>query len=315
MGEVGMLVLGAVLLLLGTDSLAKGVAAALARRQSAGFAYGLWAAALMALVPAALLAGIASHLGAHDLALGGLVGGAIAQLGLVLGLAAVVRALRVRVRAISWIAPMLIGAVILLGALAFDGTLSPVDGGLLVVAFVLCALVIARAARREREAARALFDGGARTLAPALVGLRIVLGAALAGYGAWLLVHAGIGIAAAAHWNSLIIGLVVLGALGALASAPGALATARRGHGDFAVAQALLGALGNVLLLLGVLALGHALELPPSLLRFELLALFALAVAIHPMMLSDGELSRREGLALVVTYLLFVIVEWWLVVG
>ena len=37
-------------------------------------------------------------------------------------------------------APMLIGAVILLGALAFDGTLSPVDGGLLVVAFVLCAL-------------------------------------------------------------------------------------------------------------------------------------------------------------------------------
>ncbi len=315
MGEVGMFVLGAVLLLLGTDSLAKGVAAALARRQSGGYAFGVWAAALNALLPAALVAGIAARLGARDLAVGALVGGAIAQLGLVLGLAAVVAALQVRVRAFAWIGPMLIGAVILLGVLAYDGRLSTLDGGLLVAAFVAAAIVIGRAAGREREAARVLFDGAERTLGTGLVVLRIVLGAALAGYGAWLLVPAGIGIAGAAHWNTLIVGLIALGAVSALASAPAALAAARRGHGDFAVAQALLGAMGNVLLVLGALALGRTLELPPSLLRFEILALFALSVAVYPMMRSDGELSRREGLVLLVTYLLLIVVEWWLIVG
>lgn len=315
MGEVGLFVLGAVLLLLGTDSLAKGVAAALARRQSGGYAFGVWAAGLNALLPAALIAGVAAWLGARELAVGALVGSAIAQLGLVLGLAALVAALRVRIRALAWIAPMLIGAVILFGVLAFDGKLSAVDGGLLVLAFALAAIGIARAAGREREAARVLFDGNARTLGVGLVVLRIVLGAALAGYGAWLCVGAGIGLAAAAHWNALIVGLVALGAVGALASAPAALAAARRGHGDFAVAQALLGALCNILLVLGVLALGRTLELPSSFLRFEVLALFALAVAVYPMMRSDGELSRREGTALLVTYFLFVIAEGWLVVG
>lgn len=313
MGEVGLFVLGAVLLLLGTDSLAKGVAALLARRQSAGYAFAFSASALNALIPAALVAGIAIYVGARDLALGGIVGGAIAQLGLVLGLAAVVAPLRVRLAAFGWVNPLLLAAIVLVGVLGLDHQLSALDGGILVAAFIVAAILVGRAASRERVAARALFDVSARTLAPGLVVLRVLVGAGLAGYGAWVLVHAGIRLAGAAHWNTLIIGLVALGAVTALASAPSALGVARRGEGDFAVGQALLGALCNVLLLLGVLALWHPLALPPSLLRFELPAMFALALAIYPMMRSDGELSRREGSVLLVAYALFVGAEWWLV--
>ena len=47
--------------------------------------------------------------------------------------------------------------------------------------------------------------------------------------------------------------VLAIAALTAIAAAPAALAAARRGHGDFAVAQALLGAMGNVLLVLGAL--------------------------------------------------------------
>ena len=313
MGEIGLFVLGAVLLVLGTDSLAKGVAAMLARRQSGGYAFALSAAALNAVLPAALVAGIAAQVGARDLALGSLLGGAIAQLGLVLGLAALVAPLRVRLAAFAWVNPLLLAAIVLVGVLGFDGQLSALDGGILIGAFVVAAVLIGRAAGRERAAARVLFEENARTLAPALLALRILVGAGLAGYGAWSLVHAGIAIAGAAHWNALIIGLVALGAVTALASAPAALGVARRGQGDFAVGQTLLGALCSMLLVLGALALWHPLALPPSLLRFELPALFALALAIYPMMRSDGELSRREGAVLLVAYVLFVAAEWWLV--
>ena len=313
MGEVGLFVSGIVLLLLGTDSLAKGIAAALARRQSGGYAFALSAAALNALLPAALVAGIAAHLGARDLALGGLVGGALAQLGLVLGLAALIAPLRVRLAAFAWVNPLLLAAIVLVGVLGFDGQLSALDGGILVVAFVVAALLVGRAAGRERAAARVLFEDSARTLAPALIAVRILAGAALAGYGAWLLVNASIAIAGTAHWNALIIGLIALGVVTALASAPAALGVARRGQGDFAVGQALLGALCNMLLLLGALALWQPLAVPPSLLRFELPALFALALAIYPMMRSDGELSRREGVVLLIAYALIVAAEWWLI--
>jgi cation:H+ antiporter len=46
-----------------------------------------------------------------------------------------------------------------------------------------------------------------------------------------------------------------------------------------------------------------------SLMHFELPALFALALAVYPMMRSDGELSRREGMVLLVSYVLVVVVE------
>ena len=70
--------------------------------------------------------------------------------------------------------------------------------------------------------------------------------------------------------------------------------------------------MASILLVAGVLALGRTLELPPSFLRFELLALFALAVAVYPMMRSDGALSGREGGILLADWLLFVAAELWL---
>ena len=50
----------------------------------------------------------------------------------------------------------------------------------------------------------------------------------------------------------------------------------------------------------------------PSLMRFELPALFALAAATYPMMRSDGALSGREGGILLAAWLLFVAAELWL---
>ncbi|MEO8010448.1 MAG: sodium:calcium antiporter, partial [Dokdonella sp.] len=134
----------------------------------------------------------------------------------------------------------------------------------------------------------------------------------MAAYGAWSLVLGSIGIATATMINPLIVGLVGLGTVTALASLPAAISASRRGRGEFALGQALLGALCNLLLLLGVLAITRSPAIEPSLSRFELPALFALALAIYPMMRNDGQLSSREGTVLVMASIAFMAAELWL---
>jgi cation:H+ antiporter len=87
---------------------------------------------------------------------------------------------------------------------------------------------------------------------------------------------------------------------------------ARRGQGDFAIGHAFGAVLGSVLLAAGILALWQPVGVARSLQHIEIPALVALAVAIYPMMRSDGELSRREGMILVAAYALFLIGEAWM---
>lgn len=309
-GHAGGFLLGAVLLILGGDSLARGLTGLVIRRAVAPPIASLSMLAFGAVVPALAVTVAAMGIGEPQLALGSVVGGAITQLGLVLGLAALIAPLRARLRWLGRLNQALVGAVVLVWLLAFGGRWGPIEGAVLVLAWIVAVVWVARAARGEREA----FAGAA--VAPtslARSGIRIAIGLALVAYAAWLLAGACAGFAQAGARNPLLLGLIALGTAGALASVPASLLAARGGDGEFAVGHALGAALTNVLLLLGVLALWHPLAVAESLRRIELPALFALALAIYPMMRSDGELSRREGLVLVAAFAAFIVGEVWLI--
>lgn len=303
------ILLGTVLLLFGNDSLVNGVSGLVARRVGESYLVSMAAACTAALVPLIALVAAALTLDTTDLALGGLLGASIAQLGLLLGLAALLAPLLARLKVFALVNPALIAAVVLVWALGFDHALSALDGGILLLAFVVVVVVIARGIARERSAAKLMFDEPPPNFAPLLLLLRLVVGAVLLALGAWRLVDGSSGLAAGMNLNPLIIGLLVAGPACALSGAPTALLAARRGRGDFALGQALLGALSAILLVLGGLALIHPMALPASMAWLELPVLFAMALAVYPMMRSDGALSSREGGVLLLAWLAFIAIE------
>ncbi|HOX70705.1 MAG TPA: sodium:calcium antiporter [Dokdonella sp.] len=310
--DIGNILLGAVLLLFGTDSLGNGIAGLWARRTAESHAVA-WAGVIAAAVVPALAVVIAtSVLDRPELAVGSLFGAAIAQLGLMLGLAALIAPLLSRLRALAWLNAAVLVAIVLVGALSIDPVYSRLDGSILIVAFAVAAVFFLRIGGSERVAARALFAHAPRRFGVPMLLLRLVLGLALLGLGSWRLVVGGSAFATDLNWNPLIAGLILLGPAIALAGAPSALLAARRGHGDLAVGQAFSGTLAALLLLLGGLAIWQPLAASPSLIRVEIPGLLALAAAVYPMMRSDGALSRREGGVLLAAYLLFVVVEIWL---
>lgn len=309
--DAGNILLGLACLLLGTDSLANGLAGMWVRRQPLAQSAALVAAASAAVFPILALVLAAVLMSERDLALGGIIGGGLAQPGLLLALAAMVAPLLARMDALNWINPILLVAVVLVIALGYDGTLSTFDGGILLAAgFVAVALV-------TRVASRGRVPGQENADAPRVFGwpillTRLLIGAALLGLGAWRLILGGSGLASALTINPMIFGLLIAGPASVLAGAPTAVLAARRGRGELALGQALFGASANLLLVLGALALYQPVAISPSLIRFELPALFALAMAVYPMMRSDGELSRREGWILLASYVLIIAVELWL---
>lgn len=307
--ESGNILLGFVCLLLGTDSLANGVSGLLVRQRVRAYPASLVAAGAAAFLPIVALCVAAATMAEPELALGGLFGGAIAQLGLLLGLAALAAPLLSRLNVLNWINPILLGAVVLVWALGFDQTYSSIDGWILLLAGVLAVVLIVRSAATERVAAAALFEQAPRVFGLPILLVRLLVGLLLLGLGAWRLVIGSSGLSTILAINPLILGLLVCGPASALAGVPLAVAAARRGHGETALAQALLGASLSLLLVLGALALWQPMPVSSSLMHFELPALFALGLAVYPMMRSDGELSRREGSVLLVCYALVVVIE------
>lgn len=304
--------LGTLLLVLGTDSLANGVSGVIARRGAPTRTVALTAAIVAGLGPA-LAIGLAAVLAAqNELALGGLVGGAIAQIGVLIGLSALLAPLLARLRLLVWLNPMLPLAVLLVWALGLDRSYSQLDGGILLAAFVAAAFLLLRQRGHDGDPqAPSLGTPPVISAAPILT-LRVLIGLALVGVGAWRLALGGSALAAALALNPLILGLLVLGPACALAGLPTAVLAARRGRSDFALGQGLIGALGSILLLTGGLALWQPLAAAESLSRIELPVLAALAVALYPMMRSDGALSRREGAVLLIPYMTWVLGEAWL---
>ncbi len=303
--DSGTILLGTVLMLFGTDSLVNGVSGLIARKPDQSWLFAMSSASVAALAPLIALAIAALLLDQVDLGVGAALGGAIAQLGLLLGVAALSAPLLARLKVFAWINPALIGAIVLVWALGLDHAYSRVDGGILLLVFFVLGGLIVRGISREQAATQALFAQVTRTFGPALLFMRLLVGALLIGLGAWRLLVGTVALASSMTLNPLIVGLLVLGPVSAVAGAPTAVLAALRGRGDFALGQAFIAALAAILLVLGALAVIHPLAVPVSIGRFELPVLFTLAVAIYPMMRSDGELSRREGILLVLAWLAF----------
>jgi cation:H+ antiporter len=304
--------LGTLLLVFGTDSLANGVSGTLARRGAHTHAVALAAAIVAGLAPAAAIVLAALLAAQNELALGGLIGNAIAQIGVLIGLSALLAPLLARLRLFAWLNPMLPLAVLLIWALGLDHVYSQVDGGILLAAFVLAGFLLLRQRAHDSGPGASALGAPPVVSGAPILALRILIGLALIGFGGWRLAMAGSGLAAALALNPLIPGLLVLGPACALAGLPTAVLAARRGRSDFALGQGLIAALGSILLLPGALALWQPMAAAESLSRIELPVLAALAIALYPMMRSDGALSRREGVVLLVTYVIWMLGECWL---
>jgi len=309
------LVLGLALLAWSADRFVDG-AAALARHLGvAPLVVGLVVVGFGTSAPELLVSALAAWDGNAALGLGNAVGSNIANVALIVGVAALVRPLVVRSVILRRELPVPIAAMLLCLVLLLDGRLGRADGVALLLAFALVLWLTLRAARRDRRrpAADPIAAEYAAHLPSGVPPRRAVFDLAL-GFGillaaSRLLVWSATGIAGWWGLSDLVIGLTVVAVGTSLPELAASVAAARKGQPDIALGNVLGSNTFNTLVVVGIVGVIGPGPVDRVVLTRDfpvmiglMLALFVLAYGFG----REGRITRPEGAVLVASFAAYV---------
>lgn len=300
---------GLTLLCVGGDALVRGASALALRFGLSPLAVGLTVVAFGTSAPELVVSLGAALSGAADIAVGNVVGSNIANVALILGLAALVRPASVHSRVLKLDGPLVLLVSLGLLAALIDGEVSRPEGFALLVGLLVYVTHTLRSALRE-PAADSSDPEPLEAPRPAHLrkSLAFILGG-LAGLmlGGHLLVNAAVEAATALGVSEATIGLTVVAVGTSLPELATSVVAAWRGQGDIAVGNVVGSNLFNILGILGTTALVTPLPLG-NVGWFSLWTMVALALLLLPLLLTRSRVSRWEGGLLVACYASYLIV-------
>lgn len=260
----------------------------------------------------------AAAAGHRDVALGNVVGSNIANIGLILGLTALLRPARVDGALARRELPVLVASTVLVPLLLLDGIIQTWEAvGLVLVAVAYTAYMV-RSARRAalgeaQAAARSTLDaadaaggprpkGTWRAAATALVGLAILL------VGGSLFIDGAVEVAKRIGMSERIVGLTIVAVGTSLPELITSLIAARRGHSDIAIGNVIGSNTFNVFLCLGAAALAGPVGSPLGAVAVEVAALFVMTALAALFIRSERHVTRLEGALALASYFAFTLV-------
>lgn len=292
---------GLVLLLFAASALVRGAAALALRFGLSPLIVGLTVVAFGTSAPELVVSVQATLSGAGGIAVGNVVGSNIANVGLILALAVLVRPIATDPALLRRDLPMLVGATVLGTAFLLDGALSRLEAGVLLTGLVASLALSLRSAKTQ-PATEAPADDLPDATGPIWRDALFVLGG-LAGLvlGADLLVGGATTIAEALGVSDAVIGLTVVAIGTSLPELATSVVASGRDEGAIAAGNVVGSNLFNLLGILGVAGLVRPLE-APGLEIVDVAVMGAFTLALVPMMRTGLRIARLEAGLLLFAY-------------
>jgi len=261
-----------------------------------------------------LAVGISSALaGQPDIALGNVVGSNIANVLLVLGLAALLAPVVTGMRIVRREVPLMIAASALLWLMALGRQIDRLEGILLVAGIVAYTAFVVRSSRREAAAVRAEFAAefgvgagrGARAVAANLT--LVAAGLVMLVLGASWIVEGAVALATTLGIPEIVVGLTIVAVGTSLPEIATSVLAGLRGHRDIAVGNVVGSCIFNILMVLGATAVVSPapLAVSPSLLAVDVPLMVAAALACLPILYTGARVDRREAALLLTFYVAY----------
>lgn len=312
-----LFVLGLVFLVIGAEALVKGASRLAAAFRVSPLIIGLTVVAFGTSAPELAVSIEAALADQAGIAVGNVIGSNIFNVLFILGVSALIVPLAVSAQLIRLDVPLMVALSVSVFLLALDGSLSRVDGMLLVAGLVAYVAFLILQSRRDNGAADAAATADANATAePAGVatnpGWLLNLGLLAGGLtllivGSRWLVDAAIAFAQYLGVNELVIGLTIVAAGTSMPEVVTSIVAALRGERDIAVGNVVGSNIFNIMGVLGAASVmaPHGIEISPAVLAFDFPIMIAVAFACVPIFFTGGVIGRLEGALFLGYYVLY----------
>lgn len=249
--------------------------------------------------PEIVVSVLAAVQGNPSLALGNAYGSNIANIGLILGVTALVTPLAVQSRVLRRELPVLVGATALAWIVLRDGRFSSIDGLVQLGAFALVVgWSIVEGLRGRSDPLAADAAEAVPTLGRGRALFWLVAGLILLVVASRIVVWGAVRVATALGVSDLVVGLTVVAIGTSLPELASSLAAARKGEHDLAVGNVIGSNLFNTMLVAGLAGTIAPHSVEPALLARDLPLLAGFTLVLYLMassLLGPGRINRLEG--------------------
>jgi cation:H+ antiporter len=297
---------GLAALTLGADWLVRGGSRLAEQLGLPPLVIGLTVVAFGTSAPELVVSGGAALRSEPGLALGNVMGSTVANVGLIVGLGALIRPIDVHRRLLVRESPLLVLVLAIVVVLSWNNALGRLDGLALVTGFAIYLFFLLRwgrgdeagAGKHERDPAEPE-RSTARDVGLTLVGLASLL------VGAHFVLESAVRIAQAYNVPQAVIGASMVAVGTSLPELASTVAAAFRGLGDIAIGNIIGSNVFNLGFVLGTAALLRPLQLPPLAVARMVGPALLFCILLVPLAYTRMRVDRWEGLLLLVGYLGF----------
>lgn len=303
------IIAGLGLLTYGADRFVEGAAVAAKNCGIPPLLVGLTIVGFATSAPEMLVAAVAALNGNPALAVGNALGSNIANIGLVLGVTALILPLQVKSRVLQREFPVMFICIALGYGLCFDGALSFADGIVFFLGlFSLLGLIawLTMSGSRDDSLASEVEQHFKSEMSTRKALFWLVLGLALLLGGSNLLVDGAVTVASHYGVSDLVIGLTIVAIGTSLPELAASVASALKGESDIALGNVIGSNMFNVLAVMGVPALLYPSALEAAVMQRDFPIMMGLSVVLFVMAVgrnNTGKISRLNGAILLSAFI------------
>ncbi len=301
--SAALLVIGLVMLCFGGNWLVSGGVGIAKKFRISNLVIGMTIVAYGTSTPelAASIAAAGDH---GAIILGNIIGSNIANVGMVIGVSAILIPIAIQKSVLRKEIPIMLGVSLLLVLVSIDGEISQYDGGLLLVGLGIFALFTFRDALKQRTKTQDEYESSQNNIYLKSFGL-IGIGIVVLYIGAILTVDNAVVIATEFGLSEKIIGLTVIAIGTSLPELITSIIAIRKGHTDIGIGNIIGSNIYNILMIMGVgAALGGVLITSDVYLDYAIMIIFSLALLIG---LKTKIINRPMGVILTAGYVLYLV--------
>jgi cation:H+ antiporter len=300
-----LLLIGLVMLCFGGNWLVSGGVAIAKKFRISNLVIGMTIVAYGTSTPelAASIAAAGDH---SAIILGNIIGSNIANVGMVIGVAAILVPLAVQKSVLRKEIPIMLGVSALIVLLSIDGELSQSDGVMLLVGLGIFAVYTFRSALKQREKDKGTDDSNSNKNNVYLKSIGLIgIGIIVLYIGAILTVDNAVVIATEFGLSEKIIGLTVIAIGTSLPELITSIIAIRKGHSDIGIGNIIGSNIYNILMIMGVGAsLGGVLITADVYVDYAIMIIFSISLLVG---LKTHIINRTMGIILATGYVLYLI--------